>query len=289
MPDFNKVNIDVKVVESFGDEWSRFDQSQLCDKDFTEIFANYFAIFPWDTLPQNAVGLDLGCGSGRWARAVSPKVGILHCIDPSSALEIAKANLSDYNNCFFHHAGVDNIPLPENSADFGYSLGVLHHIPDTAGGIKSCVRKLKRGAPLLLYLYYAFDNRPVWFRFLWKISNCGRILLSRTPHRVKSFCCDIIAFFIYWPLARISWILGKMNLDIGSFPLSYYRNRSFYVMRTDALDRFGTRLEKRFTKQQIQNMMEDAGLENIQFSEKPPHWVAVGVRSTKLEKTSDEN
>ena len=34
----HKTNMDVRVVESFGDEWSRFDQSQLCDKDFTEIF-----------------------------------------------------------------------------------------------------------------------------------------------------------------------------------------------------------------------------------------------------------
>ena len=278
----DKTNMDVRVVESFGDEWSRFDQSQLCDKDFTEIFANYFAIFPWEALPENAVGFDLGCGSGRWATAVASKIGELHCIDPSSAaLEIAKANLSTYGNCLFHWASVDNIPLADNSADFGYSLGVLHHIPDTTKGIKSCVRKLKSGAPFLLYLYYAFDNRPMWFRLLWKMSNCGRILLSRTPYRVKSFFCDLIATFIYWPLARTSWILEKIGSDIEFFPLSYYRNRSFYVMRTDALDRFGTRLEKRFTKQQIHEMMQVAGLEDIRFSKGPPYWVAVGVKSTK--------
>ena len=126
MSDCHKANIDAGVVESFGDEWSRFDQSKLDEKDFTEIFTNYFAIFPWETLPENAVGFDLGCGSGRWAKAVAPNVGALHCIDPSSALEIAKANLSDHNNCFFHYAGVDTIPLQDNSADFGYSLGVLY-------------------------------------------------------------------------------------------------------------------------------------------------------------------
>ena len=85
----------------------------------------------------------------------------------------------------------------------------------------------------------------------------------------------------YWPLARISWILEKIGSDIESFPLSYYRNHSFYVMRTDALDRFGTRLEKRFTKQQIHDMMQVAGLQDIRFNEGPPYWVAVGVKSTK--------
>ena len=139
------------------------------------------------------------------------------------------------------------------------------------------MRKLKKGAPLLLYLYYAFDNRPLWFRLLWKISDCGRILLSRAPFRVKSFCCDLIATFIYWPIARTLYILEKKGLEVESLPLSYYRKRSFYVMRTDALDRFGTSLEKRFTKLQIQNMMKKAGLQDIRFNEGPPYWVAVGT------------
>jgi len=49
-------------------------------------------------------------------------------------------------------------------------------------------------------------------------------------------------------------------------------------MRTDALDRFGTRLEQRFTQQQINSMMKHAGLENILFSSEVPFWCAVGYR-----------
>ena len=49
-------------------------------------------------------------------------------------------------------------------------------------------------------------------------------------------------------------------------------------MRTDALDRFGTRLEKRFTKNQISKMMEEAGLENILFSDLKPYWHVVGYK-----------
>jgi hypothetical protein len=49
-------------------------------------------------------------------------------------------------------------------------------------------------------------------------------------------------------------------------------------MRTDSLDRFGTRLEKRFTKKQIIKMMEGAGLENILFSNTKPYWCAVGYK-----------
>ena len=47
-------------------------------------------------------------------------------------------------------------------------------------------------------------------------------------------------------------------------------------MRTDSRDRFGTPLEQRFTKVQIKEIMLDAGLEDIVFSESDPYWCAVG-------------
>ena len=68
------------------------------------------------------------------------------------------------------------------------------------------------------------------------------------------------------------------GLQVDLIPLSFYRNRSFYVMRTDALDRFGTRLEKRFTRSQIQQMMESVGLENVRFHDGPPYWCALGFK-----------
>jgi hypothetical protein len=66
-------------------------------------------------------------------------------------------------------------------------------------------------------------------------------------------------------------------MKVETFPLSQYRNNSFYTMRTDALDRFGTQLEQRFTKVEIQQMMENCGLENITFSE-TSFWTAIGYK-----------
>lgn len=57
-----------------------------------------------------------------------------------------------------------------------------------------------------------------------------------------------------------------MGLKVDSMPISEYRTRRFYIMRTDALDLFGIRLEKRFTKNQIQEMLDEVGLKNITFS-----------------------
>lgn len=271
-------NADQQVISGFGDEWTRFDQSALNESELERMFENYFGIFPWEALPDNAVGFDLGCGSGRWARLVAPRVGKLHLIDPSDAIEVARKNLKDRENCEFHRASVDDIPLGDRSCDFGYSLGVLHHIPDTEAGLRSCVAKLKEGSPFLLYLYYRFDNRPVWFRAIWKVSDIVRRLVSAAPHPVRFAISQVIAVLVYYPLAKLSLLLEKSGANVSNLPLSQYRTNSLYTMRTDALDRFGTRLEKRFTKAEMLEMMENAGLQDITFSE-TSFWTAVGYKS----------
>jgi SAM-dependent methyltransferase len=275
-------NLHNRTVAGFGDEWERFDQSELDPQESKEIFDQYFSVFPWQQLPENPQGFDLGCGSGRWAKHVSARIGggTLHCIDPSDALNVAKQNLRGHSNCEFHAASVDSIPLEDGSMDFGYSLGVLHHVPDTQIGIRSCVEKLKIGAPFLLYLYYAFDNRPTWFRIIWRISDIARQAISRLPHSLRFVMSQVIAVGVYFPLARTASLVEKFGAKVDSFPLSAYRHRSFYTMRTDALDRFGTSLEQRFTRQQIHSMMSNAGLTDITFNEDSAFWCASGIRAS---------
>lgn len=276
----NAKNLDPKTVTSFGDEWSRFDQSGMSITEAEKAFNEYFVVFPWDRLPAAAEGFDMGCGSGRWARWVAPRVGRLHCVDPSQAIEVARKHLATFDNVVFHQASVDETPIKLNSQDFGYSLGVLHHVPDTAAAIRSCVDLLKPGAPLLLYLYYAFDNRPVWFRALWRISDTCRRVVYRLPAGPKHWVTDAIAVMIYWPLARLSGFLESLGIGVHGIPLSYYRKHSFYTMRTDARDRFGTPLEQRFTRAQIESMMLKAGLVDIRFSDVPPYWCVVGLKAS---------
>jgi len=271
-------NIDTKTVLGFGDEWERFDQSTLNLVEHQELFNRYFSIFPWYLINSNSVGFDMGCGSGRWAKLVAPLVGELHCIDPSSAIDIAKKNLVEFGNCIFHNESVEEVNLANESMDFGYSLGVLHHIPNTQSALNDCVDKLKIGAPFLLYLYYAFDNKPLWFKILFKISNPIRLVVSRLPHSIRYFVSQVIAIFIYLPVSRLALFLDKIGVNVDRIPLSAYRNCSFYTMRTDSLDRFGTQLEQRFTKIEIENMMRTAGLTEIKFSNSVPFWCAVGIK-----------
>lgn len=272
------MKIDKEVIDGFGDEWTRFDQSNIPEVELKNIFNNYFSIFPWNKLPKNSVGFDLGCGSGRWAKFVAPKVGLLHCIDPSSAIHVAKKNLLKHKNIQYHKNDVSNIPLKEESMDFGYSLGVLHHISNTEEGLRNCVLKLKKGSPLLIYLYYSFENRSNAFILVWKISDLVRKIVSRLPMPLRYFISQCIAILVYFPMSLICRMVSFIGLSTDQIPLSIYKDKSFYTMRTDALDRFGTKIEKRFSKKEIKTLMNDAGLDFIEFRDGEPFWCAVGIR-----------
>ncbi|WP_222874052.1 class I SAM-dependent methyltransferase [Hankyongella ginsenosidimutans] len=161
-------------------------------------------------MPADACGADFGCGSGRWASVVAGRISRLVCVDASeAALAVARRNLAAYSNCEFLLSSIGDMPeIRGNSLDFGYSLGVLHHMPDTAAGLVSCVAKLKPGAPFLLYLYYRFDG-PWWFRALWQASELGRAVISRLPHGPRYVMSQGIAVLVYWPLARMARLVEK--------------------------------------------------------------------------------
>lgn len=273
-------NLDPRTVQGFGEEWSHFTQAALSEEERARVFREYFGIFDWERLPVGGgIGADIGCGSGRWAALVAPRVDHLHLVDASGeALEIARANLAGSSNVTFHHASVDALPFAEESLDFAYSLGVLHHVPDTQAALRSIARKLKPGAPLLVYLYYAFDNRPWWFRALWRVSDLVRRGVSRMPWPLRYGVSQLFAIGVYWPLARAGRLLEAAGHLPGAWPLAYYRDKTFYVMRTDALDRFGTRLEQRFTRADIDGMLRHAGFDDIRFSSGAPFWCAVATR-----------
>jgi len=274
--------INKKVIEGFGDEWLRFNQSNVNPKELKKLFFRYFDIFPFEKLSKNSIGFDLGCGTGRWAKIISNKVGKLYCVEPSKAIEVAKKNLLNNKNCFFINDTVENLSIENNSMDFGYSLGVLHHVDNTYNGIKTCIDKLKSNAPFLIYLYYSLDNKPKFYKFIWKISNIFRKVISRLPLSLRFYITQLLCVLVYYPFAKFNLFLSKLKINVNNLPLHSYKDLSFYTMRTDALDRLGTRLEKRFSKKQIKQMLSDAGLKDIVFSKNEPFWCAVGYKKEQL-------
>jgi 2-polyprenyl-3-methyl-5-hydroxy-6-metoxy-1,4-benzoquinol methylase len=271
-------NVDAAVIASFGEEWLKF--SNFNEADINQFGDEYFDIADAAILNKDAYVLDMGCGSGRFSRYLSGKVGFIEMLDPSEAIWAAEKLLCGIDNVRMINASADSIPFADDTFDLVMSIGVLHHIPNTQMAMKNCVSKVKPGGHFFVYLYYNLDNRGFAFRLLFKIVTMARKFISSMPSGIKKFMCDLLAVLVYMPVITFGKLLYKAGLKelAKKLPLSYYQDKSFFIIRNDALDRFGTRLEHRFSKVQIQVMMEDCGLTNIQFSDNKPYWHAIGEK-----------
>lgn len=273
------VNFDKKTVESFGEEWNSF--HGFTDVDIKISGDKYFDIVTDQMLNDKSIVIDIGCGSGRFIKYLQGRYKKIIGLDPSSAIFAADKLLGKEESIELVQSSTDSIPFPDNYFDFGYSLGVLHHIPDTQKALRDSVKKTKSGGYFLLYLYYALDNRSIFFKLLFWLSNTVRWIVSRLPQKIKKIVCDVLAVLFYMPfvgLCRFLKLIGVPNSIRRKVPLQAYEDQSFYIIRNDSLDRFGTPLEQRFSREQMKVMMEEAGLTDIVFSEKIPYWHAVGKK-----------
>jgi hypothetical protein len=155
---------------------------------------------------------------------------------------------------------------------------VLHHVPDINSAFSAISSNLKKGAPFLVYLYHSFDESPSWYRYLWYFTDFFRKIISKMPSKLKLAVTQLIAILIYWPVSRLGLIFRKLGFDTSHFPLIYYSEKPFYYMRNDSLDRFGTRLENRFSKKEIESIFIKAGFGNVIFSKNKPYWCACGIK-----------
>ncbi len=276
----DETNVDKKTIASFGEEWKTF--HQFSEGDLKQAGNEYFDIVTDKMLNKNSAVLDIGCGSGRWSYFIADKVKSVEAIDPSDAVYSAAQLLASKTNVRVTQASTDTIPFDNNSFDFVLCLGVLHHIPDTQKALTDAVTKLKIGGHVLLYFYYNLENRSALYRAMFSWVDLKRRIISRMPPALKRFCCDMIAVAVYLPLVAIARCIRAIAPNSNTWqrmPLSYYCNKSFHIMRNDALDRFGTPLEKRFSREQIEAMMKEAGLNEIVFSDTQPYWHVVGMKS----------
>ena len=148
-----------KTAESFGYEWTTFDDVRPEDK----VFASwYLADLRLDELA-GKVGLDAGCGKGRYTRHLAPHLAVLVALDASAAIEVATRDLATFDNIVTVRSDLRSAPFAKASFDFVSSLGVLHHLDDPGPVFASSPGLLAPGGVMFLYLY----SRPSGHGVRW--------------------------------------------------------------------------------------------------------------------------
>jgi SAM-dependent methyltransferase len=270
-------NLDKNVINDFGREWNQFTyEDPTYGPVLDEQFRKYTSPLDLALMSKNStIAADFGAGSGRWAERLLPYVKHLFVVEPSTgAFEVLKRKFENNSDVSLLNETIDSNSVPINSLDLAISLGVLHHIPNTSDGLADICEKIKPGGTLLCYLYYNLENRRFAYRMIFTISSLLRKVISRSPNIMKTILANIIALSIYFPLAKISKFLSFLRLNVQNMPLHQYMDMPLYFLRNDALDRFGTRLEHRFSRNQILQMLKESGFDtaSVIFSNQEPFY-----------------
>jgi len=250
---------------TFGEEWQKFPEIM---PEHEEEFSQYFDLINLSGLKNKKI-CDLGCGIGRWAYFLKDQCKELILVDFSEAVFVARHKLKDAENILYFMGDLRRLPFRDDFVDFLFCIGVLHHLPRYA---LEEVRFLKKYASqILIYLYYALDNRSFYFRVLIMFVTKLRMQTSSVRN---SYFRNLFSWagvlFLYYPFIIVGSILrplGRSHL----IPLyESYHGKTLERIRQDVYDRFFTRIEQRFTKKEIMTLKDT--FSNVIVSNQLPYW-----------------
>lgn len=140
-----------------------------------------------DTTPAWFAGkmvLDAGCGNGALTAAVAKLGAKVVGVDYATSVLYAEKHYGA-NGVHFVQGDLQEPSLPADSFDLVYSIGVLHHTPDTHKTFQSVAQLVKPGGKLYVWLY----RRPE--RFVGRLLkvplyDLARLVISRCPPRLQT-------------------------------------------------------------------------------------------------------
>jgi SAM-dependent methyltransferase len=245
-----------RTFASFGYEWNAFDGVRAEDEDFAEI---YFRDLDLEGL-KGKVGLDAGCGKGRFTRILARYLDAEVALDGSSAVEAAARSLHDVANVTVMRSDLREAPFAPGSFDFISSLGVLHHLDDPFDGFQRLLTYLAPHGQILLMLYSRPAHASVRSAALSSAKAIRKVTV-RLPYRaVKAISTPVAGLLYLGVVAPGRW--GKEHgwSSLAALPMYTYRDKPFRSLVLDTFDRLTAPVEHRYVWSELQRWFDDTGL-----------------------------
>jgi SAM-dependent methyltransferase len=245
-----------KTAESFGYEWTTFDDVRPEDN----VFASwYLADLRLDELA-GKVGLDAGCGKGRYTRHLAPHLAVLVALDASAAIEVATRDLATFDNVVTVRSDLRSAPFAKTSFDFVSSLGVLHHLDDPAAGFRVLSGLLAPGGVLFLYLYSRPSGHGVRSTGIELASLLRRLTVHMDKRTLRWLSAGVAALLRVTFVTPGTWGDNWGVAWLTKLPLAVYRRRSFRALWLDTFDRLSAPVEHRYVWSELEPWFAAEGL-----------------------------
>lgn len=249
-------------VQNFGFEWTVHAGTQLdgASSDESEKAFREKTGFTPEMLSGKRV-LDVGCGMGRYTDVASRWGATVVGIDLSRAVEAAQRNVGRRRNVHIAQANIFELPFQDETFDFIFSLGVLHHTPNTKAAFDNLPRLLRTNGRIAIWLYSNYER--------WRPSELYRRFTPRLPARLLHAMT-----YVAVPLFYVNKIPVVGRVTYWLLPISRHPKPEWRVL--DTFDWYSPKYQWKHTYEEVLPWFEQQGLTDIRALDTP-----VAVQGTK--------
>jgi SAM-dependent methyltransferase/uncharacterized protein YbaR (Trm112 family) len=264
-----------RTRESFGYQWTTFSE-MVCD--FQENFWNY--LYPATSeILRSRLGLDAGCGFGRHIYHAAACGAEMVGMDFSKAIDSTRRNTRHLPNVHLVQGDIYAPPFAEGVFDFVYSIGVLHHLPDPVGGLRSLTPLLRPGGLAFIWVYSKTRSMT---NFLVELV---RTVTTRLPHPLVNglafvgAAVDQYVFVLPYQILRHLPVAGRLVERLTLARIKMYSAYPFGVLHADWFDRLAAPIRFYYSEQEVERLAQQAGISDVKVTPTGAYgWRACGVR-----------
>jgi uncharacterized protein YbaR (Trm112 family)/ubiquinone/menaquinone biosynthesis C-methylase UbiE len=244
-------------AESFGDEWHRFRTVQLDSANGTKESEDGFrlktGLGPADV--RGRLVLDAGVGAGRYAEVMARWGGEVVGVDLTRAVDAAAENLRAWPGVHLVQADIFALPFHDETFDIAYSIGVLHHTPDTTTAFRRVAAAVKKGGQLGVYVYLAGGLARY-------VSDALRVITTRLP-RPLVYYVSAVAIPLYF-LHRLP-VVGRVSQTL--LPTNTHPDWRWRWL--DTFDWYTPRYQWKHRYPEVLRWFREAGFSDLYVGDEP--------------------
>ncbi len=201
--------------------------------------------------------LDAGCGDGEYGSEIAknnPQT-LVFLTDISEGVKYTREKIKNFENSIVIQCDLLKPPFKNNTFDFIWSDGVLHHTPNTFSAFSSVEKLLKKGGKFYAWFY------PNYTKSYYLLARDLLIKPYLLPPPVL-YLISIILSIPYWFFCKIFNIYKIIFTPSTKHLL---KKRTFLSIAFSLYDSISPTYQFRHGKEEVKNWYDSKGYENIKI------------------------